>query len=1210
MQIHMKRALKRPALLLVLLSGVASVPLRAQGAALVRDINVSGAAGFTSSQPNDFLTVGNQIFFLANAANTAAGGGVVTQVAVTDGTPTGTQFLDAPCADSTSCGTQPALIAASGNGDSGSTGGAGELLFFTTEIDVFSYLLWRSDGTRAGTFPLTTPALRLDAAGDQPGAYARIGKELYFSGCDSFESHCGLWKSDGTVAGTGKVADLDDGSPVGLTLLGRKIFFFTDSGVDLTALWVSDGTGGGTLPLVVDPSAPLGLLTAATGRVFFVGDDGHGGRELWTSDGTVAGTQALTSFEAPSPFVSAFLPVGGSIYFAADDVTHGAEIWTSDGTPAGTRRVTEFGYDQPLASPVRMAVLGQQLLFLATDGLHPTQIWSTTGTLASTAPVAPVPAEAGVLLPAGASHLLFLSDDAHGVGQLWTTDGTAGGTVPLLPGCPGNGCGSLSVGPFALGGAAFFVQNDAAGHPFLWRTDGTAAGTHRWSDATVQPTFLSFFATVPGLATLGGRVFYAGTDDTGDDEIWSSDGQSGGTHLVSDLLRQAPGSAPASLTAVGNEIFFTATDGVQASLWRSTGTADSTQPLAASTQTLAAASGLLFFTESSADGAFHLWRTDGTAAGTRELPGSPGAKLSDGAFVAYRGRLAYALARGGAVEIWQSDGTASGTGLLLALPAEVTAVEHFTALDDELYFVATDAQGVQTLWRSDGNPANPAGTRQISQPFPANDVDPHFVRLGPWVFFLQFNGGVLFAVWRTDGTPEGTVAVYTSDYDYGGTLNITDPVAFGGALYFFAPTSPTHRGLWRTDGTAGGTALVLELGKGDEDIFGPYLPAFPTVVGNLLFFVGDDGVHGRELWKSDGSTAGTVLMRDLLPGFLAANPSDLTAVAGRLYFAADDGVHGRELWQSDGTATGTRLVADVAPGAEGSSPSGLTATTDRLYWSADDGLHGRELWSLPLSGPTGCQPGDTRLCIAGNRFQVEIAWKDFQGNTGVGHAVPLTSDTGYFWFFAPTNVEAIVKVLDARALNQAFWVFYGALSNVEYTMTVTDTQTGLTRRYFNPAGQLASVGDTAGFGPLGSYASETPAAPASDFSLASTLVSARTDARAATGTCAPGPKRLCLQGNRFAVTAAWTDFQGKTGTGTAVSLTPDTGYFWFFDPANVEVVTKVLDGTGLNGKFWFFYGALSNVSYMLTVTDTRTGAVKVYKNPSGQFGSVADTGAF
>ncbi len=77
-----------------------------------------------------------------------------------------------------------------------------------------------------------------------------------------------------------------------------------------------------------------------------------------------------------------------------------------------------------------------------------------------------------------------------------------------------------------------------------------------------------------------------------------------------------------------------------------------------------------------------------------------------------------------------------------------------------------------------------------------------------------------------------------------------------------------------------------------------------------------------------------------------------------------------------------------------------------------------------------------------------------------------------------------------------------------------------------------------------------------------------------------------------------------------MGLTPDTGYFWFFDDDNVEVMLKVLDGRGINGKFWVFYGALSDVEYSLTVTDTQTGRVKTYANPQGRFASVGDTAAF
>ncbi|MGH9362042.1 MAG: hypothetical protein ACRD2T_09000, partial [Thermoanaerobaculia bacterium] len=99
--------------------------------------------------------------------------------------------------------------------------------------------------------------------------------------------------------------------------------------------------------------------------------------------------------------------------------------------------------------------------------------------------------------------------------------------------------------------------------------------------------------------------------------------------------------------------------------------------------------------------------------------------------------------------------------------------------------------------------------------------------------------------------------------------------------------------------------------------------------------------------------------------------------------------------------------------------------------------------------------------LKGGRFAVEVAWSDFSGGRGAGRAVPLTADTGSFWFFDDANLELVVKVLDGRGLNGKFWVFYGALSSVEYTLTVTDTQTGRVATYANPSGRLASRGDTA-----------------------------------------------------------------------------------------------------------------------------------------------------
>ena len=238
------------------------------------------------------------------------------------------------------------------------------------------------------------------------------------------------------------------------------------------------------------------------------------------------------------------------------------------------------------------------------------------------------------------------------------------------------------------------------------------------------------------------------------------------------------------------------------------------------------------------------------------------------------------------------------------------------------------------------------------------------------------------------------------------------------------------------------------------------------------------------------------------------------------------------------------------------------------------------------------------LCLAGDRFRAEVTWKA-NGAAAPAQAVSLSGDTGYFWFVDPANVELVVKVLDGRGINGSFWVFYGGLTNLAYTLTITDTVTGAVKVYTNPAGRFASAGDTSAFPAAGAAAVATAALPTPDAAPGAEDVE-----KAA---CAPGTASLCLAGSRFQVQLTWKDFSGKTGVGQAVPLTGDTGYFWFTSPDNVEVVVKILDGRALNGHFWVFYGALSNLEYTITVIDTQTGARKTYTNPPKKFGSQGDT---
>lgn len=113
------------------------------------------------------------------------------------------------------------------------------------------------------------------------------------------------------------------------------------------------------------------------------------------------------------------------------------------------------------------------------------------------------------------------------------------------------------------------------------------------------------------------------------------------------------------------------------------------------------------------------------------------------------------------------------------------------------------------------------------------------------------------------------------------------------------------------------------------------------------------------------------------------------------------------------------------------------------------------------------------------------------------------------------------------------------------------------------------------------------------------------------GTCVPNATTLCLNGGRFRVRATFASPQGQTGTATAVSVTSDTGTFWFFTPNNREAIVKVLNGCTFNQRYWVFAAGLTNVAVTMTVTDTATASVRTYTNPQGTpFAPIQDTSAF
>jgi len=173
---------------------------------------------------------------------------------------------------------------------------------------------------------------------------------------------------------------------------------------------------------------------------------------------------------------------------------------------------------------------------------------------------------------------------------------------------------------------------------------------------------------------------------------------------------------------------------------------------------------------------------------------------------------------------------------------------------------------------------------------------------------------------------------------------------------------------------------------------------------------------------------------------------------------------------TDGGSTFTHTLAASAPNSGTASvvaPSVSTGQARVRVACASSVFFGVNPANFTIGGGggSGCVPGSQSLCLNASRFRLQVAWRNPYdgGTTGVGTAVPLTSDTGYFWFFNSANVELVVKVLDGRAVNGKFWVFYGALTDVEYSITVTDTSTSALKTYFNPGQTLGSVADINAF---------------------------------------------------------------------------------------------------------------------------------------------------
>ncbi len=788
-----------------------------------------------------------------------------------------------------------------------------------------------------------------------------------------------------SLAGARRVADLRPGPEAvsGVTSFHPVSLDGVTYFAERNRLWSMDSSGSGQVVVEFDDDSRINaaeLKAFGAGLVFPMSDTSYG-FELWRYE-PESGSCELVMDIRPGPRGSdpaRLLVDGSTLYFIANDGTHGFELWRSDGTPAGTNQIVDLDdtYGPYFLSP--MFLVDSTLVFRTGDA-----VWGTDGTAEGTVMLAAefpttwrrfqgawlLSARGGLWCTDGTASgtkIVLASDSRHHIvnatdeflllvtegGQLLVSGGTEATTLPisrkytshinsLAPAIP-----STTLGESLLftGGAAGFSN------PVLWITDGTPDGT------VVLDEFPGQTVATSSIVAFDGNVYFDAGDEASGQELWRSDGSVGGAELVSDIHRglsfsgDPASSRPADFHQIGNRLLFAA---------------------------------------SSVESGRELWATDGSNAeltvnGSDDVAGSrPDLFFAGIGRVIVQGRGA--LLRG----LWGSDGTVDGSVFLGHLFEEGHGLNPPPPAADsagpQVVFNRWEERrkGQGALWITDGATSRvlrsfgPGATPGLPVFYRAND---------PTRSYFAANDGIHGAeLWVTTGTTEGTVlaADLASGIAWGAPNSMavlgdtiiassrgrlvavsagarrsplellddtSEPRIFatvGDRVFLSAFSTGTGYELWVTDGTRAGTRLVRELAPGRS----PYdEPITWIATENTFFFTHDDGVHGRELWRSDGTHDGTRMVRDIWPGPLGSSPRQLSVSGDQVWFAANDGTHGHELWAT--TKVGARMIADVRVGSGGSAPSRIcpNPSDGSVLFIATDGRHGSEWWISDDSAP-------------------------------------------------------------------------------------------------------------------------------------------------------------------------------------------------------------------------------------------------------------------
>jgi ELWxxDGT repeat protein len=675
-------------------------------------------------------------------------------------------------------------------------------------------------------------------------------------------------------------------------------------------LWRTNGTNAEKVIELPTDKLDLGSeLLATDTKVFWV----VSGSGLWASDGTAAGTGLVKQLSS----IRSLMRFQNTVIFAGTTTANGAELWRSDGTEQGTVMVKDLYPGTGNGMNGNMKVVGNAIFFPASDkaGLH--ELYTSDGTAAGTH-VVRSEANASFTSPTGfvnaAGVVYFTSND-----KLARTDGTNAGTYFIT--YPSGITKMTASLPTALGDDLYFFNGTmprkaSEKNVELWRVTAGLAQ----AELVMQ---LYEYASAPEpkqLIAYNNKLHFYGWDAAHGLELWQTDGTVAGTGMVADLnpgtgngVQYSTGNWHPWTTMVvaGGNLYFLSWNGSTYKLTQYNGQTGLTSAAKDLTDNpgyvqLYSGNDRLYFIWNDFVQGRCLWRTDGTEPTTlriKDLVLSQSVALGGSStWVPYKGYY-YFNANGGlhGYELWRSDGTAAGTSEFKeVIPGSIQGeVSNITVLNNTLYFVANGLYE-SYLWKSDGTVAGTVIVDKLA----VNTAQATATNL------LVINNTVMVCAsgsgnqWQAIDPSTGKLVACTAVSGGSNVMAVSPDGTYG---LFHWTKADSGMELWRTDGTAAGTALVKEVIAGTT----AGTKGKPYMIGNICVFEGSNGAPG--LWRSDGTAAGT---RAITCGGNAC-PTEFSAYftkGNMLYFAGKDQDHGWALYKTDGNSLS--LLNDPKAGKE------------------------------------------------------------------------------------------------------------------------------------------------------------------------------------------------------------------------------------------------------------------------------------------------------